>query len=258
MDYIKKFKLTNKLIFLLGGNGLIGNEIKNSIISAGGKVIVLDKIIKKTKINSKNLFYVKFDVSKLDNLELRLKSIKKKYGTPDIFINSSYPRTSDWKSNSFKRIKYKSFEKNIKIHLNSFSWTAKIIADLMIASKKKGSIIQLSSIYGVVGQDLNIYEGTNMEESMTYSVIKGGINNLTRQMASYYGRFDIRVNSICAGGVKDITHTNRFIKNYSKKAPLKRLALSHEIASGVLFLASDASSYITGSNLMIDGGWTAV
>ena len=106
----------------------------------------------------------------------------------------------DWKNNSFKKINLKSFKKNIDIHLNSFAWTAKIIADSM-SKRKKGSIILLSSIYGLVGQKPFIYENTKMSESMTYSIIKGGINTLTKQMSAYYGKYNIRVNAICPGGI---------------------------------------------------------
>ena len=84
----------------------------------------------------------------------------------------------------------------------------------MIKKNKKGNIIQLSSIYGVVGQNQNIYKGTKMKENMTYSLIKWGINNLSRQMASYYGKYNIRVNSLCPGGIKVSSHHSRFIKNY--------------------------------------------
>ena len=134
----------------------------------------------------------------------------------------------------------------------------------MFNFKKEGSIIQLSSIYGIRGQDLNIYEGTNMNENVTYSVIKGGINNLTRQIASYYGKYNIRINSLISGGVKGHIAESKdkqdeiFIKQYSKRTPMKRLGNPSEVASSVLFLASDASSYITGSTLVVDGGWTAV
>mgnify|MGYP001324713106 FL=1 len=127
----------------------------------------------------------------------------------------------------------------------------------MVKKNISGSIIQLSSIYGIVGQNLEIYKGTKMAESMSYSVIKGGINNLTRQMASYYGKYNIRINSVCAGGVFDYQN-KLFLKNYKKIVPLKRLAKTDEIASTVAFLSSDASSYITGSMIMVDGGWTAI
>ena len=103
-----------------------------------------------------------------------------------------------------------------------------------------------------------------MEENMTYAAIKGGIANLTRQMASYYGQFSIRVNTICPGGLKghvagkNLKQNKNFVLNYSKRVPLKRLGEPHEVASTALFLASEASSYISGSIVMVDGGWTSI
>lgn len=258
MNYIKKFNLKKKTIFVLGGSGLIGSEICKALAQLDSKVINIDKVNKNKDFNYKNdIFFYKMDVSNINHIDKNYSKLIKKYGTPDVFINSSYPKTKDWNSNSFKSIKFSSFDKNIKIHLNTFSWLAKLVAESMVKNKKSGSIIQLSSIYGIVGQNLEIYKGTKMSESMTYSIIKGGINNLTRQMASYYGKYNIRVNSLCAGGVFD--HQNKlFLKNYKKIVPLKRLARSDEIASVVTFLSSDAASYITGSMIMVDGGWTAI
>ena len=140
----------------------------------------------------------------------------------------------------------------------------KIVADELSKQNRGGSIIQFGSTYGVLGQDLTVYEGTDMKENMTYATIKGGITNLTRQMASYYGKYNIRVNTICPGGIfgpvagKSDKQNPIFVEQYSNRTPLKRLGNPDEIASTVLFLASDAASYITGATIMVDGGWTAV
>ena len=134
----------------------------------------------------------------------------------------------------------------------------------MKAKEVSGSIIQLGSIYGILGQDLSVYEGTAMHENMTYAAIKGGITNLTRQMASYYGKFNIRVNTLVPGGLsgsvagKSDIQNPAFVKQYSQKIPLKRLGRAEEIASAALFLASDAASYLTGTSLIVDGGWSVV
>ena len=128
--------------------------------------------------------------------------------------------------------------------------------------KKKGSIIFLNSIYGILGQDLNLYQDTNIQPNPIYSLIKGGLQNFVKNMASFYGTKAIRVNSIITGGVEGHIagskkkQSKNFKLNYAKKTFLKRMADPKEIASGVLFLSSDASSYITGSNLIIDGGRT--
>ena len=148
--------------------------------------------------------------------------------------------------------------------MTTYCWLSRLAAEESVKNNKNGSIIHLGSIYGLVGQDLSIYKGTKMSENMTYSIIKGGITNFTRQMAAYYGRYNIRVNTICPGAIeghvagKDKKQSALFIKNYSEKTPLKRLGKSSEIGSSAVFLASDASSYITGLNLIVDGGWTII
>ena len=234
--------------------------VKNTL-SVGAEVIVLD--VKKKKLQ-KNVKYEKFDCSKLKNLEKNFNRIIKKSGCPDIFINCSYPRTKDWIQSSFDKITLNRMKKNVEIHMNSYAWLSKMVADKMVKNNKKGSIINLNSIYGLQGQDLNIYEKTSMKENMTYSMIKGGIVNLTRQMASYYGKFGVRINGICSGGLrghvagKSNFQDKQFVKNYQKKVPLKRLGEPEEVAHVITFIASDASSYITGTNILVDGGWTII
>ena len=118
-----------------------------------------------------------------------------------------------------------------------------------------GSLINFASIYGIKGNDFNVYEGTDMSSPMEYSVIKAGIINLTRYLASYFGKYDVRVNTVSPGGV--FNHQNKiFVRNYCNKTPLKRMANPQDIAGAVVFLASDLSTYMTGQNIVIDGGWS--
>ena len=106
------------------------------------------------------------------------------------------------------------------MHMNSYSWLARLAAESMMEIGRFGSIVQLGSIYGLIGQNLNIYDGLDMNENMTYAVIKGGITNLTRLMASYYGEFNIRINTLVAGGIsghvagKSDNQHPKFIENY--------------------------------------------
>ena len=263
--YSEKFSLKGKLAFILGGSGLIGQEVSLALSLSGARVICLDvknniKFIKKNK----NIIYKYLDSSNLNTSSRELNNIINKYGCPNIFINCSYPRSKDWGNSSFKKISLNNYQENIKLHLNSYVWFSKIIAEKMKKNKIRGSIILLSSIYGILGQDLNIYKGTKMTENVTYSVIKGGIVNFARQSSSYYGQFNIRVNSISPGGIKghvagsSKTQSKKFLKNYVNKVPLKRMCSTEDVASAILFLSSDASSYITGSNLVIDGGWSII
>ena len=122
----------------------------------------------------------------------------------------------------------------------------------------------MASTYGMLGQDQELYKGINLKENAIYSSIKGGILNQTKQMAAYYGQHGIRVNSISPGGIqgkiagKKNNQSKKFIKRYANKTPLKRMGNSSDIAPTIIFLASEASSYITGTNIVIDGGWTIV
>jgi len=268
-NYKQLFNLKNKKIILVGGFGLLGSEIVRVLSDLNAEITILDnlknnKILKEFKTYNLKIKYIKFDCSNLKKAEKQIQKLINKNYIPDAFINCSYPRTKDWYKNNFKNIKLQSYEKNISIHLNSYIWLSRVFAESIIKFKKEARIINFSSIYGILGQDLNIYKKTKMRENMTYSVIKGGIINFTRQMASYYGRNNLLVNCICPGGVYgpvqglSLTQDKHFLKNYSQKVPLNRLAHSHEIASVVAFLCSDASSYITGTSVIVDGGWSSV
>jgi len=266
IDYLAKFRLDKKTAFVVGGMGLIGREVSIAYAMAGAKTIVLDVNNTQGELFEKDydLTFRLFDCADVDNLNESFGKILNEFGSPDIFINCSYPRTDDWANSSFKDITLKSFRANVDIHMNSYAWLARLAAEAMASGGDGGSIIQLGSIYGIVGQDLTVYENTDMHENMVYAAIKGGIINLTRQMASYYGQYNIRVNTLCPGGLeghaagKSDTQSTVFVRQYNNKTPLKRLGRAEEIASTALFLASDAASYITGATIMVDGGWTAI
>ncbi len=268
---MKKFRLDGKTAFVIGGLGLIGKEVSVSFISAGAKTIILDLRSEKAEAFEKEVgqanydaHFRPFDCANMEDLEQNFSNLCDELGCPDIFINCSYPRTEDWEKNSFREVTLASFRENVDIHMNSYALLARLAAEAMVKAVISGSIIQLGSIYGVLGQDLTVYEGTDMHENMAYAAIKGGITSLTRQMASYYGQFNIRINTLCPGGLegyvagKSDTQNPVFIEQYSNKNPLKRLGRAEEVASTALFLASEAASYITGATIMVDGGWTAI
>jgi len=263
INYTKKFNLKNKFAIVLGGSGLLGSEVCKALKQFGSQVLNLD-LINNHDLSKKEISFSKLDLKNLKLCEKKIEKIIKIYGVPDIFINCSYPRTKNWGKISFESADIKSLKKNIDLHLNSYIWIARVIAEKMKKFNVKGSIIQFGSMYGLVGQNMNIYEKTKMKENLAYSAIKGGIINNSKLMASYYGKYNIRVNTICPGGiaghVAGLTNTQSkiFVRNFNKQVPLKRMGTSDEIAAAVLFLASDASSYITGTSLIVDGGWTAI
>ena len=137
-------------------------------------------------------------------------------------------------------------------------WFSKTIAEKFKKNKIKGVILNFSSIYGLVAQDNSIYKNTKMNENIAYSAIKGAIISYTKLLSVYYSKYSIRANSISPGGVLTKCMDEDFVKNYSERVPIGRLASANEIAKASLFLVSDFSNYITGENLVVDGGWTAI
>jgi NAD(P)-dependent dehydrogenase (short-subunit alcohol dehydrogenase family) len=140
-------------------------------------------------------------------------------------------------------------------HLGGYFLCSKFTAELM-KKKSGGSILNFASIYGVVAPDFGIYKGTKMTMPAAYSAIKGGIVAFTRYLSTYYAKYNIRANVISPGGVYN--HQNAsFVAKYKERTPLNRMANPEDIVGAVVFLSSDASSYITGQNIIIDGGWSA-
>lgn len=150
------------------------------------------------------------------------------------------------------------------MHLNSYVWLTKLVAIEMKNRNIKGSIINLSSIYGLVAQDSSLYLNTGIKENLTYAVIKSGIIGATKLISSIYGKFGIRANCVCPAGIeREDKYSKRvknykFRKNFTERVPLKRFATASDVAEAILFLSSDKASYITGISLPVDGGWTAI
>lgn len=263
-NYSQIFNLKEKKVLVVGGSGLIGSEIARALVDFKAHVTVLDLKNNNKFKNNQNIKFIKFDCSNYKKIKVFFLDYLKKNKCPDILINTSYPATKDWKKNSFQKVNFYSYKKNIEMHLNSYVWISKILADEMKRKKKRGVIIHIGSIYGLVAQDEKLYQKTNIVNNMTYGLIKSSIIHFTRQMAGYYGSKNIRINNVILGGIEGHIKGSRkkqdknFIKKYSYKVPLQRMGKITDIPSSIIFLCSDASSYITGTNILIDGGYTSL
>ncbi len=257
-----KFSLEDKIAVITGGAGLIGEQLCIACGQAGATVIIAENNIELGKRLEEKLYKenikaecIHMDITSEESLDNSIEYILEKYKKIDIWINNAYPRTSDW-GNKFEDIKLDSWRKNVDMHLNGYFICIKKIVEVM-KIQMSGSIINFASIYGVVGPTFSIYEETNMTMPAAYSAIKGGIINFTKYMAAYVGKYNIRVNAVCPGGIFD-GQDEAFVQKYNEHTPLNRMGLPEEIAGPVVFLASDAASFITGHILMVDGGWTAI
>ncbi len=244
-------RLKDKVIIVAGGSGLIGKPMLEHLKQNGAVIINADIGIE-TNVD-RGEYYC--DITKMESITNLVNSIIEKYGRIDGLVNNAYPRTQDW-GVKFEEVPMESWRQNIDMQMNSVFFICQKVLKIM-KKQQSGSIVNISSIYGVVGNDFTIYEGYGGTSPAAYSAIKGGIINFTRYLASYYGKDNIRVNCVSPGGIKDKQHPS-FIERYEDKSPLKRMGNPEEIAPAITFLLSDEASFITGHNLMVDGGWTAI
>lgn len=243
--------LKNKIILVTGGSGLLGKVLINDIVKKGGIAVNLD-INNENDIDNDKLY---FDINSDKSIKESLKLIIKKYSRVDGLVNNAYPRTSDW-GNKFEDVKTKSFSHNVDMQLSRIFAISKPVLELM-KKQNSGSLVHIASIYGIVANDFTIYENTGQTSPAAYSAIKGGLINFSRYLASYFGKHNLRSNCVSPGGIFD-GQNNIFVEQYSKKVPLKRMATPEDIAPIVSFLLSSQSNYITGQNIAVDGGWTAI
>lgn len=262
------FNLKNKTIVLTGSAGRLGTRFAHVLSNAGANVILVDiegLVNKKLEKDLISLYKTKptafcVDISKQKDMKQLIKKILSKYEKIDVLINNAHfiPRTHPKRDTPFEEYPLELWDQTISINLRGLFLCCQEIGKVMLA-QKKGVIINVSSIYGIIGADQRIYGNSRLNSPSFYAATKGAMVNLTRYLAAYWYGKNIRVNTLTLGGVFDeeLHQDKNFVKNYSKKTILGRMANKEDYDGPLLFLTSDASSYVTGTNLIVDGGWTA-
>lgn len=245
-------RLKEKLIIVTGGNGLLGNAIIKRLEEESAMVINLEINVE----DAADYSLLNCDITDPDSINKTLLLIVEKFGHIDGLVNNAYPRTADW-GKKFEEIAFESWQKNVDWQLNSYFYLAQQVSKQMSLQDNGGSIVNMASVYGIVGPDFSVYDGTEMTMPAAYSAIKGGVINLSRYMASYLGSKKIRVNVVSPGGIFD-KQNPIFVANYEAKVPMKRMGTPEDIAPSIAFLLSDDAKYITGQNIIVDGGWTSI
>lgn len=250
---------SNKNVVVTGGLGQLGYEVSRAFLEYGARVIVADIDERRFPAlqgepGGERCAFAYLDIGAMEHLPEAVTRIASSHQRIDVWVNTAYPRTADW-GNKIADVTLDSWDQNIRAHLGGYFWTSKHVAEHM-KERGGGALINFGSIYGVVGPNFSIYDGTTMTMPVAYAAIKGAIVSLTRYFAALYGPYNVRVNTICPGGVFN-DQDPRFVERYSALTPLRRMARAEELAMPTLFLASDAASYLTGHALMVDGGWTA-
>jgi NAD(P)-dependent dehydrogenase (short-subunit alcohol dehydrogenase family) len=253
------FSLKDKTTVITGGLGLIGGAITDALIESGSEVIVLDVNQKKFDALPENkksqIHFRSVDLTQLEQMPELVDDLWEKFDGIDNWINNAYPRTGDW-ANKLEDVSVESWRKNVDIQMNAYCIISNEIAKKM-AAHGGGNIVNVSSIQALKAPDFSIYEGTDMTTPAAYTPIKAGIMMYSKYLASYFGHRNVRVNSVCPGGVYN-NQDESFLKRYNKKTLLGRMAKPEEVARPTVFLLTEAAAYITGTALTIDGGWTAI
>lgn len=244
------FSIKDKVIVVTGGNGLLGKKMVATLRDQGAIVIAADIFFQEKNEND-----IIMDITDEQSVSNGIAAIVNKYSQIDGWVNNAYPRTQDW-GTKFEQIPLESWRKNVDMHLNGYFLCCQIVLEQM-KKQRFGSLINMSSIYGLVGPDFTVYEGTEMTMPGAYAAIKGGVNNLTRYLASYYGKYQVRVNTVSPGGIFD-NQPEAFVTKYNEKVPMKKMGQPKDIVAAIYFLLTDEASYITGHNLVVDGGWSAI
>jgi NAD(P)-dependent dehydrogenase (short-subunit alcohol dehydrogenase family) len=263
------FSLKEKVAVVTGALGLIGKHHCHALADAGANVVVCDLNESECAKFASTLSALSLGISVDITNKKSVKDLKSKvisnYGKIDILVNNAALNDkfedplAALEESKFENYPVEMFRKSLDVNVTGMFLCSQIIGTEM-ADKRYGSIINVASTYGIVAPDQSIYKNEKGEQtfykSAAYPVTKGAVISFTRFLAAYWGDKGVRVNTLSPGGVRD-NQEEFFVKNYSAKTPLGRMAQPTDYKGALVFLASDASSYMTGANLVVDGGWTA-
>lgn len=264
------FDVSQEIVLITGISGQLGGEYAQAFLERGARVVGLDirSSAGSDALASQYVDNYQFcvaDVTSKVSLQEALKKITSEFGTPTVLINNaaidSPPSSPPEENGPFEDYPEASWDKVIDVNLKGVYLCCQVFGAVM-ANAGNGSIINVASIYGVVSPDQNLYDfrrkrGEVFYKPVAYSASKSGILNLTRYLSAYWGKQNVRVNSLTIAGVFN-NQEQDFLDVYCSRIPIGRMANVEEYNGSVLFLASEASRYMTGANLVIDGGWTAI
>ena len=265
------FDLSGKVALITGGAGLLGREFCRTLSEAGAGVIVADigleaaqAVAESISAEGHSSLALEMDVTQAKSVRGAVEETLGQFGRLDILVNSAAldpkfdPSHTEEQSSAFEDYPLELWDKALAVNLTGMFLCSQACVRPML-EQGEGVIINLCSTYGLVGPDQRIYQNAGQPlrfKPVHYSTTKAGVLGFTRYLASYYSGKGIRVNALSPGGIFN-DHDETFVKAYSARTILGRMARRDEMNGAILFLASEASSYMTGANLVVDGGWTA-
>jgi len=262
------FSLANKSVLISGGAGLLGRVFSQALVDAGADLAIIDlnqdaadSTARQIRKSSKQrVIAIGCDITSPDFVEKTVDQVVAELGKIDVLINNAATKGSNIDSffAPFEKYSLETWREVMAVNIDGYFLMAQAVGKHMIHRGKGGSIIQTSSIYGVVAPDHRIYEkseyeGRAINTPAVYSTSKAAVNGLTSFLATYWAKDNIRVNSLTPGGIAS-GQNEEFNRRYSNRVPLGRMGQADELVGALIYLASDAASYVTGQNLIVDGG----
>jgi len=261
--------LQDRVVLLTGGAGLLGRNHSQALSCAGAHVIVADidegaadAVV--SKLHGAEGMAIHVDITDPASIRQMVERVKERFGRIDALVNNAAidPKFDSANggahTHSFEEYPLELWQQSLDVNLTGAFLCTQAVAPFLLASGR-GSVVNIASIYGIVGPDQRLYQQNGMQlqfKPVAYSVTKSALIGLTKYLASYWAGSSLRVNALTLGGV-EAGHDPEFVRKYSDKTPMGRMARPDEYGGALVFLLSDASSYMTGANLVIDGGWTA-
>lgn len=261
VDFRKKFELTGKVIAITGACGLVGRAFCEAVAQFGGHVVLLDigaaKPVEQAELLSarhkRDMIGIEIDVSDRGSVNAALERILSSFNRLNGLVNA-HQNKSHLIFEPFEKVTDENWDTVVEINLKGTFLTCQIMGAWM-AENGGGSIVNMPSTYSVVAPNQNLYKGTSLGCPAAYSASKGAIDALSRYLASYWATKKVRVNMITPHGVWN-NHEAQFEENFARFSPMQRLSYNHEVAGALVYLLSDASTYVTGDNMLVEGGWT--
>jgi len=275
------FRLDGQTAIVTGGLGRLGSQYAHALTAAGASVALFDLPSARMKPAIQALVDARaplsvhaVDTTRRDDVDREVAAVVARFGTPTVLVNNaglgSSPADAALETGRFERYPESAWDAMLESHLKSALVASQSFIDAFrsarsakaLAERSDGSIINVSSTYGLVSPDQSMYDhrrggGAEYFKPVGYSVAKAGMLNFTRWLAEYSAPFGLRVNTLVPGGVREPEHAPEFVAEYEKRTPLGRMANDDDYNGAIVFLASRASAYMTGATLVIDGGWTA-
>lgn len=252
------FDLTGKTALVTGACGHLGRALATGLAEAGARVIVTSRDLTRAEVFSRTLpgsaahFGLALDHCDESSITQVVDQARQRAGGIDVLVNNGHEALPfDWTTVSAEQIRQQ------LSHAVGYFLLARAVRNLAFELGRPASIIMIGSMYGVVGSYPEVYTGISPASPAPYHILKGGIIQLTRHLAVYWARDNVRVNCLSPGPFPSDQAPNELVERLRAKSPMGRMGRPDELKGAIVFLASDASSYMTGQNLLIDGGWTA-